>query len=263
MRLLLRIAVFSLAVLACPAATRQADVMVEGSGDWELQPLLQALEQKHELKLNAWTYWTGRIGKLSVVIVRTGEGPVNATASTVVGIGRFHPKLIINQGTAGGHDPNLHVYDIVLGEKAIDCSAFRSDRAETGEGIDQKRWHPLYPSLDGVEYRGFPGDARLIAAALATPYSKGKVVKGMVGSGFQYNRELDQIAWLRKTYGTDTEDWESAYVAGVATGMHIPFVAIRILSDTEWSHPNLERDAGTFCAAFVVDLLRRLDVPAR
>lgn len=255
---LLRIAIFSFAALACSAATRPADVMVEGSGDWELQPLLQALEQKHEVKLDAWTYWTGHIGKLSVVIARTGEGPVNAAAATVLGIGHFHPKLIINQGTAGGHDPNLHLYDIVVGEKTVDCSAFMSDRAEPGEGTDPKRWHPLYPKVDGIEYKGFSGDPKLIAAALATPYTRGRVVKGIIGSGFQYNRELDQIAWLRKTYGTDSEDWESAYAAGVAVGMHVRFVAIRILSDTEWSHPHLERDAGTFCATFVVDLLRHL-----
>jgi nucleoside phosphorylase len=26
------------------------------------------------------------------------------------------PIAIINQGTSGGHDPDLHVYDIVLGK---------------------------------------------------------------------------------------------------------------------------------------------------
>jgi adenosylhomocysteine nucleosidase len=210
------------------------------------------------VKLQAWTYWTGRIGKLSVVVARTGMGPVNATASTALGIEHFHPKRIINQGTAGGHDPNLHLYDIVVGEKTIDCSAFASKHADVGQGTDPNRWSPLYSSIDGVQYKGFPGDGPLIEAALTTPYAKGKVVRGVVGSGFQFNRELDQIAWLCKTYGTDSEDMESAYVAGVAVGMHTPFVAIRILSDTEWSHPQFERGAGADCAAFVVDLLRRL-----
>ncbi len=240
------------------AAAAPVDVMVQGSGDWELGPLLQALEKKHEVKLQSWTYWTGRIGKLSVVISRTGEGPVNATASTIVAIEQFHPKLIIDQGTAGGHDPDLHVYDIVVGEKTIDCSAVMSDHGDTGSGVDPNRWHPLYPKIDGTEYRGYPGDPELVAAALANPYRKGKVVKGVIGSGFQFIRELDQIAWMRRTFGTRSEDWESAYIAGAAQAMHVRFVAIRVISDTEWNHPNLERDAGAIGAQFVLDLLRRL-----
>jgi len=247
-------------VLSCsaPAVPKHFDVLVQGALDWELQPLLNALEHKRELRIAAWTFWTGRIGSLNVVVSRTDMGPINAAAATAIGIEHFHPKAIINQGTAGGHDPALHLYDIVAGEKTIDSSAFKSAPAAIGEGSSQARWSPLYHRVAGTEYRGFPGDPRLLAAALATPYEKGKVVKGVVGSGFEYNRELDHIAWLHKTYGSDSEDMESAYAAGVAIGMKTPFIAIRILSDTEWSHPKLERAAGGYCAAFVVDVIKRM-----
>ncbi len=48
---------------------------------------------------------------------------------------------------------------------------------------------------------------------------------------------------------------ESAYAAGVAAGMSTRFVAIRMISDTEWGHPRLEQSAGEYCARFVLDLV--------
>jgi adenosylhomocysteine nucleosidase len=255
----IRIAVALL--IACStaiSAPRQYDVLVQGALDWEIQPLLAALQNKHEEHIAAWTFWTGRIGRKWVVVSRTDMGPINAAAATVLGIEHFHPKVVINQGTAGGHDPALHVYDIVVGEKTIDYSAYKTESAGAGQGSKQERWTPMYHKVGGTQYRGFPGDAQLMAAALATPYDKGKVVKGTVGSGFEFNREIDHIAWVHKTYGTDSEDMESAYVAGVAVGMKVPFLAVRILSDTEYGHPHLERAAGQYCAEFVVQMIRRM-----
>ena len=69
---------------------------------------------------------------------------------------------------------------------------------------------------------------------------------------------MDRIQWLRKTYGIDTEDMESAFAAGVVTGMHVPFLAVRIVSDSEWNHPAIERIAGEYCAQFTVDLIRAM-----
>ena len=87
-------------------------------------------------------------------------------------------------------------------------------------------------------------------------YERGRVRKGNIGSAFQFNRELDRLQWLRKTYGIDTEDMESAFAAGVATGMRVRFLAIRIVSDSEWNHPKFEPATAEVCAKFVVELIR-------
>jgi len=149
-------------LLAAPACA--ADLLIQGALDWELQPLLSALQNRHEVKIAAWTFWTGRIGGHDVVISRTDVGPINAAAATALGIREFRPAVVINQGTAGAHNPDL------------------------------------------------------------------------------------------KVYGSDTEDMESAYAAGTAVAMKTPFVAIRIVSDSEFSHPHLERRAGEYVAAFLAEL---------
>src|SRR5206468_510624 len=99
-------------------------LLVQGAVDWELQPLLAALEEKREIQLASWTFWRGKIGGKSVVISRTEVGPINAAAATTLAILTFHPQLVINQGTAGANDPQLKVYDIIVGESAVDYGAF-------------------------------------------------------------------------------------------------------------------------------------------
>ena len=239
------------------------DLLIQGALDWELGPLLAALEHKDEMHIGAWTFWTGKIGRKSVVLSRTEMGPINAAASTALAIQEFHPAAIINQGTAGAHNPKLAVWDIVVGEKTKDYGAFESRHADAGAGVDHARWTPA-PHLLRVDngrltsFPSFSGDAELIAAAVRTPYKRGRVVKGTIGSAYEFNRELDRIKWISQTYGTDSEDMESAFVAGVAAGMRVPFVAIRIISDSEWNHPKLEKSAGEYCAQFVLDLVKTL-----
>ena len=239
-----------------------AEFLIQGAVDWELQPLVSALQERREVKIAAWAFWTGRIGGHDVVISRTDVGPINAAAVTALAIREFHPAVVINQGTAGAHNPDLRVYDIVVGERTVDYGAFKSQPAGRGQGSDSARWSPIPHQIRDAngevsQYAAFPGDPAWVARAAAQPYQHGRVVKGVIGSAYEYNREIDRILWLRKTFGSDTEDMESAYAAGTALAMQTPFVAIRIVSDSEFSHPQLERKAGEYGAEFVAQLVAK------
>jgi adenosylhomocysteine nucleosidase len=251
---------FAFFPFALPAA-QHYDFLIEGAVDFELGPLLDSLQSKHEVQIGGWTYWTGRIGTKSVVVARTGQGPINAAASTAFAIDRFHPTSIVDQGTAGAHNPEFQVFDIVLGASAADFSGYHSDHKDAGAGIDVTQWIPMPHQLriggENKTFPSFPGDLVLLAAARNTPYDKGTLRVGTVGSAYSFNRQIDFARWARKTFGTDSEDMESAYAAGVAAGMQIPFLAIRIISNSEFNHPTLERISGTYCAQFVVDLIKK------
>jgi adenosylhomocysteine nucleosidase len=246
-----------------PAAPQEpgVDLLIQGAVDTELQPLLAALEGSERVQIGAWTFWRGRIGGKRVVISRTEVGNANAAASTAIGIMTFHPKLIINQGTAGAVDPTLKVFDIVVGEATVDYGSFQSAHADLGAGVDQARWTPVPHRIrldggDRVEFKSFPGDADAMKVALATANPRGRVLTGVIGSAYEFNRELDRLVWMRKTFGASTEDMESAFCAAVATGFKTPFLAIRIVSDNEFNAPEFQRIAGEYCAAFVVDVVK-------
>lgn len=150
---------------------------------------------------------------------------------------------------------------IIIGESAVDYGAFRSAPAKKGEGVQQSRWSPMFHRLrlDGVarlSFERFPGDEGMLKAALAMKHAHGRVLKGVIGSAFEFNREIDRLLWVRKTYGAWSEDMESAFAAGAAIGFKTRFLAIRIISDSEFYAPEIQGNAGEYCAAFVVDLIK-------
>jgi adenosylhomocysteine nucleosidase len=239
------------------------DIVIQGAVDTELQPLLAALADRQTIQIAAWTFWRGQLGGKRVVVSRTEVGPMNASIATTLAIVNFRPRLIINQGTAGALEPSLKVYDIIAGESTVDYGAFRSSHADAGAGVSQSRWSPMshWLRLDGkerVEFKQFPGDADALATALGTPNPRGRVVKGVIGSAFEFNREIDRLVWANKTYDAVSEDMESAFAGGTAAGFGVRFIAVRIISDSEFHSPEFQRIAGEYCASFVVDVVKRL-----
>ena len=150
-----------LLVLACSRLLAGYDVLVQAAIEPELRPLLAALDGAQEVRVGAWTFWTGRItgktGVKSVVVSRTEVGPINAAAATAIGIQQFQPGVIINQGTAGASNPDLRLWDLVLGERTTDYGAFESIHGKAGTGTNPARWKPLAHSLRmGKELVNFP-----------------------------------------------------------------------------------------------------------
>lgn len=52
-----------------------------------------------------------------------------------MGIEKFHPRVVINQGIAGSHCESLHVGDIVVGESCIHIHNLKTPSARAGGGI--------------------------------------------------------------------------------------------------------------------------------
>jgi len=145
-----------------------------------------ALEGRRSRQISAWTFWEGRIGAKQVVVSRTEVGPINAIAATVLGIDHYQPNLIINHGTAGAHNPELRLWDIVVGERTVDYGAYTWDHADAGSGINPAGWKPdpHRLRLDGRErtpFYTFSGDARAIETATAIKNPRGRVFRGTIG----------------------------------------------------------------------------------
>ncbi len=171
-----------LAALAGGAASARSspDLLIQGALDSELGPLLEALAGRKEQRLHAWTFWTGRIGRQNVILSRTDLGPINAAAVTTLGIREFQPRAIINQGTAGGHNRSLKLWDIVLGEKSTDYAAFSALHSDAGQGQSPANWKPVPHRIrasggDPVAFPSFIGDARLLTAAEKVRNPRGRV----------------------------------------------------------------------------------------
>lgn len=254
---------------AAPArdATALRPVVVQGAMDVEIRKLAGMLENATEERVSGWIFWRGTIDGYPVVISKSLKGMENAAAATALAAERYHPAAIINQGTAGGHQPDLHVYDIVLGTDTVNLGSFKTGNRARGEGSSVSEWNPLDlmrsegsagNDPNARTMRRFHGDEGLLAAArkVRGSYQKGRVVDGVIGSSDTWNSELDRIQHFHDRFGTTAEEMEAASAAQVAGLFQIPFLGIRVLSNNITNGEPYDPKTGEACQAYVYDVVR-------
>ena len=244
----------------------QHPIAVQGAMDMEISALLEAMNDYKEEKHGNYTFYIGKIEDIPVVVSRTEIGMVHAASSTTMLIEHYHPKAIINQGTAGGHDPNLHVFDTIIGTEIMNIGSMRTDHLDDGQGMKPDTWKFMATGMrengEKKDYESFKSDPELVKTALsvANQYKHGKVVEGKVGSADFWNREVDRIQWFHENAGTSAEEMEAAAVAQVAKGFEVPYLSVRTISNSEVSGDKIEdlETAGKYGAEFAVEIVKAI-----
>ena len=254
------------AALAVPASawsqTGPPPVVVQGAMPSETERLVSRLGRVKVEQIGGWTFWHGTLDGYPVIVSKTLKGVANAAAATALVVERHRPAAIINQGTSGGHDPSLHLYDIVLGTSSVSLGAFKSPYRAAGTGSNPLDWMPLDLTVSeasaGNDPRArrvarFPADAALLDAArsVARSHTKGRVVEGVIGSSDVWNDELDLIAKYRSRYGTSVEEMETASAAQVAGLLGVAFLGIRVVSDNITNGDAYDPKTGEACQQYV------------
>jgi adenosylhomocysteine nucleosidase len=262
--LLLCLAVSADAPIAQSAG--RAPIVVQGAMTSETERLVQRLDGATREAIGPWNFWRGTIDGYPVIVSKTNKGTANAAAATVLAIERYRPLAIVNQGTAGGHDPALHVYDIVIGAAALNIGAFKTPHRAAGDGSRPIEWQPRDLRLEGSAggpnvphtLARFDADSNLLAVArgVRSTYSRGRVVDGVIGSSDMWIDEVDYVNHLHASYGTAVEEMETAAAAQVAAALGVPFLGIRILSDNITNGGAYDPRAGEACQEFVHTVLK-------
>lgn len=247
-------------------AAEPVDILVQGAEKLEIREILTALGPKAEkLTVGPFSFWRGMIGPHRVAVSLTGQGLLNCTVATILGIEEFRPRLIVNQGTSGAQAPYLSLHDIILGERSLDYGNFITPVRGRGQGSRPLDWTPVMQRLrdpasgDLVGYAdGFRGDAAALAVALRTRNPMGRVFSGVIGSAHEINLELDRVRWSNKTFGMDVEEMESGHVAALAHAYRIRYVAFRVVSDAPYEGVPFYALAARATALFTVNFLHNL-----
>lgn len=229
----------------------QPSLLIQGAMDVETEYLIGQLQKRERVTLGNWTFETGFLGDggIPAIVSKTFQGMVNAAAATSLAMVSFAPGAVINQGIGGGHDPKLHVGDIVIGTRVAPMGALMRPFAAEGEGIGDDDFTPLGLEVfnrqwgEARKLADFPCNGTLMRLAEQTAEEfleeeartggkKRRIVPGVLGSADEWNNRPDRIALLRERFGTAEEDMESAATAQVCAAYGVPFVGIRILSNT-------------------------------
>jgi adenosylhomocysteine nucleosidase len=222
----------------------QRPILIQGPMPIEAEKFAQKLDKVKIEKSGTFVFYKGKLNNYPVIVAKTGKGMENTAAATAVAIEKYNPIAIINQGTSGGHDPSLHVYDIVLGKRTTNLGALKTTNKDVNQGIDPTTWIPMDlmasegsagedPNAEKIRY--YEGDKDLLAAANAVKnkYTMGKVVEGTIGSADVWNNEVDRIKWFHDKYGSSVEEMEGAAAAQMAKAYDVAFLGIRVLSNNK------------------------------
>lgn len=215
-------------------------VLIEGAMDVETDYIIARLDDKETVTIGKWLFVSGRYQNRKIVTVATHWGMANAAAVTALAAERFAPCAVISQGTAGGHDPALKNYDIVIATKTVNESAWKTEYAAKGEGADYRALKKLgvfaYDKLQKkfTQEVYHATDEKLFRAATEAGknYRRGKIVSGIIGTADSWNVQADRILFLREFYGSLCEEMEGDAVAQICQTYDIPFIDIRIISNT-------------------------------
>lgn len=218
---------------------KQPALLIQGAMETETDYLIGQLKEAADVTLGNWKFYTGFLGKYEepVIISRTYQGMVNAAAATSLALFYFAPKAVINQGIGGGHDTRFHRGDIVLGERVVPIGAIVRRFSPEGAGVDATDFELLKTEIynrgrgETEKVTDFPCDAQMLAIAEGL-ISEYHAQRGTIGSADEWNNQLDWIALLRERYKTVVEDMESAAPAELCLSYGIPFMGIRILSNS-------------------------------
>lgn len=194
----------------------------------ELEMLLREMPDHKEQTLNGFTFYTGRIGNTVVTAMQCGIGKVNAAVGALTMIENFAPQMIINTGIAGGTGHGAGVLDVVVG-------------SEVG-------YHDVWcgPGNARGQVQGLPERFKGAVDKFCLPQliASGKVIAGTIASGDLFVSTTEDLSRVLATVpDAIAVDMESGAIAQVCHLKGVPFVAIRVISDTPGAENHLEQYA--------------------
>lgn len=214
----------------------------------ELELLLPLLKDSEESRMGGFEFHRGKMGRHDVIAMQCGIGKVNAAMGTLTLVNSFLPDFVINSGVAGGADPTVNVMDVVAGARVSYHDVWCGPESELG----QVQGLPLY----------FEGAQRLLNLV---PDREG-IHKGLICSGDQFIDTLDAVTRIKGNFPDALAvDMESGAIAQVCYLNKVPFLALRVISDSPGaSHDNTRQyldfwtDAPQETFNIVKDIITRL-----
>ena len=229
-------------------------VGIIGAMSVELELLKSKLEENPAVtKAGGMTFTEGKINGISVVLVQSGVGKVNAALCAQRLILKFGCTHIINTVIAGAMASGLKVLDFVASTDAV-----YHDMDATGFGYKKTE-------IPQMKCSDFPADGKMLEAARSAfkefP-AEHKLVFGRIATGDQFISDKEKKSAIQETCSPACVEMEGAAVAHACWINEIPFVIIRCMSDMadddgESIYSFNENEAASLSGSLVLSMLGR------
>lgn len=187
----------------------------------ELALLVDSLDNPASITFGQFTYHTGQIRGVEVVLLLCGIGKVNAAVGATLLLDRFKPDCLVNTGVAGGLPPKVSIGDVVVSSEVrhydADATAFAYEMGQV----------PQMPVA-------FKADDKLIywAGRAGCACNAIQVHHGTIISGDAFVHTPQQLAGIEKYFPNALAvEMEGAAIAQTGFLFKVPFILIRSISD--------------------------------
>lgn len=182
---------------------------------------------------------TGLLGNNEIVLWQCGIGKVNAAVGTMRLVNQYHPDAIISTGLAGGIDTTMQVMDVLAATQCVyhdvDC----------GVGLGCQ-----LGQIQGLPSR-FDAARQLVSHASSVPLSSNeRLMTGLICTGDQFITDRERLDVIKRNFPDGMAcDMESAAIAQTCYLLDVPFLSLRVISDTPGRTDNHQRQWEDFLAS--------------
>ncbi len=190
----------------------------------EMEMLLKEMRQVEKTEANGFIFCRGLIGNREVVAMQCGIGKVNAAVGAITLIERFSPSAVVNTGIAGGTGRGAGILDVVIGRQV----GYHDVYCGPGNAPGQVQGMPVL----------FDCDLKRFGIQENTPGVK----IGLIASGDRFVSTTGELAAVLAIQPQAIAvDMESGAIAQVCHIKGVPFLAIRVVSDTPGAENHVEQ----------------------
>ena len=191
----------------------------------ELDLLLPHISDDTVIENGRLPVHTGYMAGCEIIAMQSGIGKVNSALALQWILNDLNPDLVINTGVAGGTG-RAGILDVVVGEKVA--------------------YHDVWCGPGTV-----PGQASGCPAFFEPPHeilslpaldASDGVIKGLIASGDMFITSPEETERIRGLYpDVAAVDMESASMAQTCWLQGVPFLSVRVVSDTPGAADNLSQ----------------------
>ncbi len=189
------------------------------ASDSEVAPFLPTIDECKITEKAMLKFYEGKINGVAVVTLFSGVCKVNAAIATQILIDTYGVDVIINAGTAGGMNPELEIFDIVISTEAAYHDVAPDILTE------------FHPWLESVYFKSDQELLNLTHKAIDKIETEGKVYWGRMVTGEAFIADGGRKK-INEQFAPLTVDMETASIAHVCYVNRIPFISIRSITDT-------------------------------
>ncbi len=209
------------------------------------------------------TFYESSYGKHTVIAVCGGIGKVAAALCTQILISEFKAERMINTGTAGGLNPALHIFDLVVSTDAVqhdvNACVFGYKRGQIPNTLS-----PFWKADTAMRDCALQTFARMKEEKHPLLQSSTTAIHtGRIASGDTFITDTQEKNELICTFAADCVEMEGAAVAHVCSVNAVPFLILRCISDNAGepaavSYQEFSKKASEISALLVLELLKNL-----